>query len=296
MISPSVAEPSPLDHPRYRLAVPPRYRVVRERGRGRSGVVFEAFDEATGDVVAVKITGEMVTDGALSSLRDEPIPGVVRVRADETTRTGLTVIVLDLVEGASFVTALRGPRAANAAPLLFGQPVREAGESLFSPLAGATFPRLVRVLRGLADALAALHARGLVHGDVQPDNVLVLADRDVATLIDVDGASWGETYRPLLATATYMSPEQGRRELRFASDAYGLGVMLFETLTGEVPFSGSAEEVFVKKQTVRPPRPSFLVPGVPDWLDDLTAGLLERSPDHRPPLAEVSALLATVAL
>ena len=289
-------EPSPLDHPRYRSAVPPRYRVLRERGRGRSGIVFEAVDETTGDVVAVKITGEAVTEGVLASLHGEPIPGVVSVLGEETTRTGLTIVVLALVEGASFVSALRGPRSAQTAPLLFGQPVREAGESLFSPLPSVMLPRLCRVLVSLADTLTALHARGLVHGDVQPDNVLVSPNLDLATLIDVDGASWGERYRPLVATATYMSPEQGRRELRFASDAYGLGVMLFETLTGEVPFAGSAEEVFLKKQTVRPPRPSFLVSGVPDVLDELTVALLERSPDRRPPLTEVRARLAEAAL
>lgn len=289
-------EPSPLDHPRYRSAVPPRFRVLRERGRGRSGVVFEAVDEETAHLVAVKITGEAVADDLLTSLRAEPVPGIVRVLGAETTRTGLTAVVLTLVEGSGFVAAIRGTAATKAAPLLFGQPVREAGDSLFSPLPAPALGRLSRVLGSLATSLAALHARGWVHGDIQPDNVLVSATNDVATVIDIDGASLGERYRPLLATATYMSPEQGNRELRFASDAYGLGVMLFETLTGEVPFSGSAEEVFLKKQTVRAPRPSFLVPGVPDVLDDLTVALLERAPHRRPTLGEVTAQLATAAL
>ena len=284
-------EPAPLDHPRYRSAVPPRYRVLRERGRGRSGVVFEAVDELTGQLVAVKITGEPVTAGLLSSLREDPLAGVVPVLAHETTKTGLEIVVMALIDGESFVRAIRGAPLTNAAPLLFGQPVREAGDSLFSPLPADRLPRLRRLLSSLAETLAALHARGLVHGDVQPDNVLVATDHDEATVIDIDGASFGERYRPLLATATYMSPEQGLRQLRYASDAYGLGVMAFEALTGEVPFSGSAEEVFLKKQTVRPPRPSFLVPGIPDDLDELTSGLLERSPDRRTKVAEVAGRL-----
>ena len=276
--------------------MPPRYRVLRERGRGRSGVVFEALDEASGQLVAVKITGEPVAAGLLSSLRAAPLSGVVRVLAEDTTRAGLAIIVMALVEGEPFVRAIRGAPRTNAVPLLFGQPVREAGDSLFSPLVAEILPRLRRVLLSLAETLVALHDRGLVHGDVQPDNVLVAMDRDVATLVDVDGTSFGEQYRPLLATATYMSPEQGLRQLRYASDAYGLGVMAFEVLTGEVPFSGSAEEVFLKKQTVRPPRPSFLVVGVPDDLDDLTAGLLERSPDRRTTLTEVITRLRSAAL
>jgi serine/threonine protein kinase len=274
-----------LDHPRYRAAVPARYTILRERGRGRAGVVFEARDEESGDLVAVKITGEAVTEGLLGELCDTPIAGVVNVRDHGTTKTGLTFVVLDLVAGVPFVTALRGPPTTTNAPLLFGQPVREAGDSLYSPLPANALPRLRRVVRAVAEALLGLHARALVHGDVQPDNVLVAGE--TAVLIDIDGCSRGEAYRPLLATATYMSPEQGRRELRYQSDAYGLGVMLFEALTGEVPFAGSAEEVTLKKQTVRPPRPSFVVPGVPDDLDELTTGLLERSPQHRPSLADV---------
>lgn len=286
----------PLDHPRYLAAVPPRYRVLRERGRGRSGVVFEAVDQTTAQVVAVKITGEPVTTGLLASLRAGPLPGVVPVLAHETTKTALEIVVMALIEGEPFVRAIRGPGRIHAAPLLFGQPVREAGDSVFSPLSADSLHRLRRLLLSLGQTLTALHDRGLVHGDVQPDNVLVSGDRHEATLIDVDGASFGEQYRPLLATATYMSPEQGLRQLRYASDAYGLGVMVFETLTGEVPFAGSAEEVFLKKQTVRPPRPSFLVAGVPDDLDAITSDLLERAPDRRLSLGELITRLRASAL
>jgi len=289
-------EPSPLDHPRYRAAVPPRFRVIRERGRGRSGIVFEAVDETTGQIVAVKITGEPVAPGLLASLQSAPVAGVVRVLGEAHTASGLEIVVMAMVEGAPFVEAIRGTPRPSVAPLLFGQPVRAAGDSVFSPLLASVVPRLRRVVLSLAETLLTLHARGLVHGDVQPDNVLVAADRDHATLIDIDGASFGELYRPLLATATYMSPEQGLRQLRFASDGYGLGVMTFEALTGEVPFSGSAQEVLLKKQTVRAPRPSFLVEGVPDDLDELTIGLLERSPARRTSVEEAVTVLRRAAL
>jgi serine/threonine protein kinase len=285
----------PLDHPRYRQAVPDRYAVLAESDRGRSGVVYEATDRVTGDRVAVKITADASVEALAiltTSTHDERI---VRIRDFECQHGGLAVVVMDWVTGVSFVDALRPRATAKSRPLIFGQPISEAGDSLYSPLAAASLARVAAVAKSTAEALHLLHQRGLVHGDLQPDNVVVVtspAGEVHPVLLDLDGAAVGEHYRPMPTTATYMAPEQGRRELFFASDAYGLGVVLFETLTGEVPFAGSAEEVFLKKQTIRAPRPSFLVEGIPAVLDEIVAGLLERAPARRLTLPEVVAVLS----
>ena len=268
-----------MDEATYLAVVPPRYRPFRELGRGRSGIVYAARDLLSGDVVAVKITPTEIATAALARRLLTPCAGCVRIRAVSTDRGALAVIVMDRVEGEPFVRALRGEPALDTRPLLFGQPLSDAGQSVFAPLSAPGVARTREALRSVARALVALHERALVHGDIQPDNVL-LRDED-ATLVDIDGVAEGEIYRPVLATATYMSPEQARQELRYASDAYGLGVMAFEALTGAVPFSGSAEEVLVKKETVRAARPSFLVQGIPGDLDEAVEGLLERSPARR---------------
>lgn len=285
----------PLDHPRFRAAVPERYLVTREGGRGRAGVVYAATDRETGDSVAVKISSDASIE-ALQILTASSLDRrIVRVRDFEELRGGLSVIVMDWITGTPFLEALRPRSVTKSRPLLFGQPISEAGDTLYSPLSPSSLARVATVARGAAEALHALHERGLVHGDVQHDNLVVVSpdgESPRPVLLDLDGAAVGERYRPMMTTATYMAPERGRRELYFASDAYGLGVMLFETLTGEVPFAGSAEEVFLKKQTIRAPRPSFLITGVPPALDEVVVGLLERSPTQRLSLPRAIALLS----
>jgi serine/threonine protein kinase len=90
----------------------------------------------------------------------------------------------------------------------------------------------------------------------------------------------------------YMAPEQwdGGR-LSPAADWYSVGLLLFEALTGALPFSGTAQEVLLRKRTVGAPSPSLLVPGVPQDLDTLCAALLRSSPELRPDGAAVVATL-----
>jgi serine/threonine protein kinase len=285
----------PLDHPRYRQAVPARYVVIGESDRGRSGVVYEARDQTNGDRVAVKITGDASAEALQILVSSRFERRIVKIRDYEFQHGGLAVVVMDWAAGSSFVDALRPRASAKSRPLIFGQPISEAGDSLYSALSPESLRRVAAVAKSTAEALHTFHQRGLVHGDVQPDNVVVVTAPSGEThpvLLDVDGAAVGEHYRPMPATATYMAPEQGKKELYFASDAYGLGVILFETLTGEVPFAGSAEEVFLKKQTIRAPRPSFLVEGIPEILDEVVAGLLERAPERRLTLTQMVEVLA----
>ncbi|MCA9612720.1 MAG: hypothetical protein KC586_08165, partial [Myxococcales bacterium] len=86
--------------------------------------------------------------------------------------------------------------------------------------------------------------------------------------------------------AASLAPELGLAPPTEAADAYALGVLLFEALTGKLPFDGGGMEVLVRKQSVEAPMASELAPGVPDDLDVLCAGLLRRSPRERLTLRE----------
>src|SRR5207249_11876392 len=123
-----------------------------------------------------------------------------------------------------------------------------------------------RILREVADALAYAHARGVVHRDIKPDNILLDAQNGRAMVTDFGiarAASEGESRLTAtgaaIGTPAYMSPEQcaGDRDLDGRSDLYSLGAVAYQMLTGEPPFSGgSTPAIMVKHVTERPAPPS----------------------------------------
>lgn len=152
-------------------------------------------------------------------------------------------------------------------------------------------------LSGVADALTHLHGLGIVHRDVKPENILV--DKYAhATLLDFDlAARVGEEAPAAVAgTIAYLSPEQARAEPATpAADLYGFGALLYQALTGQVPFTGTVAEVLEAHAHEAPARPSDLVPALGP-LDDLLLALLAKVPAARPATAaEVGAALRAAA-
>ncbi len=153
--------------------------------------------------------------------------------------------------------------------------------------------RLRACLAQLAGGLAAIHAAGRVHRDIKPGNVLVepagrlvVLDFGLVTQPEL-GQKSAEHFFPL-GTIDYMAPEQAAsKEVSPATDWYSVGVMLFEALTGQLPFSGGALKVLTDKQLTAPRRPSDVVPGVPSDLEDLCVSLLDREPARRPGAEQV---------
>lgn len=147
--------------------------------------------------------------------------------------------------------------------------------------------RLSIALRQLAEGLHGLHETGKLHRDIKPSNVLVTKEGRVVILdfglvAEVEGRGLHESIN-LAGTPDYMSPEQGAQlPISRASDWYSVGVMLYQALTGSLPFSGKFFEVMMNKQNVDPPAPSELVGGAPQDLNDLCVKLLRRNPDQRP--------------
>lgn len=152
------------------------------------------------------------------------------------------------------------------------------------------------ILRGLARALDAAHAQGIAHRDLKPANVFVTTDEDgqpypklldfgIAKLVRPDASTMHKTRTGApMGTPYYMSPEQCRGDtIDTLTDAYSFGVMTFQILTGQIPFSGASYvEILFKHMTLDPPAPSSVSGACPRELDAVILGLMAKEPAQRP--------------
>ena len=153
-------------------------------------------------------------------------------------------------------------------------------------------PRLRSALRQLVEGLHGLHETGKLHRDIKPSNVLVTRDGRVVILdfglvAEVEGKDEHDSLS-FAGTPDFMSPEQGAQfPITKASDWYSVGVMLYQALTGRLPFKGKYFEVIMDKQKLDPPAPVELAPEIPTDLNELCVRLLRRKPEDRPSGREV---------
>jgi serine/threonine protein kinase/Flp pilus assembly protein TadD len=170
------------------------------------------------------------------------------------------------------------------------------------------WPRAVKIAAQIADAIAAAHEKGIIHRDLKPDNVFLIKRREtddyvkildfgIAHLKPEQGGHSATQTGAALGTPAYMSPEQVRGEkVTAAADIYCLGVMLFELITGELPFNGeSAAEVMVGHLSTPPPDISQSA-RIPSPLASLVNSMLCKAQDERPPsMAEIADQLHALA-
>ncbi len=270
-----------------------RFVVEGLLGRGDWAYVYRARDRRTGVRVAVKVPRGRSTahrsrlEREFELLRRLDHPNLARPL--ELFREAMeTYFTLELVEGQDLISAVRvGSRRPGI-----------DGGSEFTPCTAEGLARLGHALPQLVAAVAALHGAGLVHRDLHRGNVRLAFDGRVVVLdygLVEPRSAVGVNRSAPAGVPAYMAPEQHEsRACGPASDWYSVGVLLFEALTGGLPFTGDDHGVMLRKRTLDPPRPSALVPGVPPLLDALTWDLLGRAPERRPDGAEILRRLSQV--
>jgi eukaryotic-like serine/threonine-protein kinase len=262
-----------------------RYELKDPVGTGGMSTVFCAHDTLLERDVALKILHEHHSrdDDYVERFRHEARavaqlshPNIVTV-IDRGEADGRQFIVFEYVEGANLKELV------NGGPL----PVR----------------RVLELGREVARALAFAHAQGIVHRDVKPQNVLLSGDgrakvTDFGIARSLDAVGGRTETGTVLGTSHYIAPEQARGErVDTKTDVYSFGCMLFEMLTGEVPFDGDSF-LTVAMRHVNEPAPSVLErrPDAPLRLAHLVERCLEKDPAERPSMdACVAELDATLA-
>lgn len=273
-----------------------RFRLSKHLGSGSFGSVYEADDLELGRPVALKVLDRVNPDSLIRFKRE------FRSLADFRHRNVVSLYEL-LSDGANWFYTMELVRGSELLEYLARQEILRALEAdiTFSPARALTeaYVRDVRVaLMQLVDAIAAVHAFGKLHRDVKPTNILVTDDGRVVLLDfglvrELEKFDGDDTASSLVGTPGYMSPEQvAGGALGEAADWYSFGVVLYQALTGTLPFTGSFFEISVAQRTrdVRPP--SALVAGIPPDLDELCQRLLRRVPEERPTAGEIRRLVA----
>ena len=260
-----------------------KYTLEALLGEGGQGRVFSARAVATGRKVAVKTLRRSDPDALLRlkseyrTVADLEHPRLARfldllVEADEA------FLVMDIVEGVDFVSYVRGPLTGRVEAL------DEAG-----------LARLRTALPQVVEGLEVLHHSGRLHRDIKPSNVLVSAEGDV-TLLDfgfsVDRRTGQREEDVILGTLAYMAPDLAWGEAPSqAGDWYAVGAMLYEALTGCVPFEGNTLATLLRKRREAAPSARARVDGVPDAFDALAARLMAPTSNDRGSGVDVIAAL-----
>ncbi len=261
-----------------------RYRVVRRVGSGGMGTVYEALDGESGSPVALK------------TLR---VDADLEVRA--RTRLLREAYALSEVRHPAVVRYVDHGTSPEHGPFLVMAWV--VGETLDERLraGGVTPVDALAIVRRLASGLSAVHARGVVHRDLKPGNVMLPGgDVTQAVLVDFGVARVGSGVTGTgdhVGTPRYMAPEQIRsaRSVDDRTDVFALGCILFECLTGALAFEGADPVTVLARILFEPlPVPSARRAELPPSLDALVASMIDRDAARRPTAAGVDALAADV--
>jgi len=252
-----------------------RYQVTQRIARGGMATVYLATDLRLERRVAVKVMHSHLADDSAFSARfiqearsaaRLAHPNVVSV-FDQGQDTGMAYLIMEYLPGITLRDLLKD----------YGK---------------LTAEQTVDIMDAILRGLTAAHESGIIHRDLKPENVLLaddgrikIGDFGLARATSANTASG----QALLGTIAYLSPElltRGTADSR--SDIYALGIMMYEMLTGEQPFTGDQPmQVAYQHAHNDVPRPSLVNPNVPPELDDIVLWATQRSPENRPASASV---------
>jgi eukaryotic-like serine/threonine-protein kinase len=246
-----------------------RYRIIRKLGAGGMADVYLAEDQELGRRVAIKILNDRhaADDSFIERFRREAKnaaglshPNIVSIY-DRGEAEGTYYIAMEFLDGRSLKELIvgRGPA-----------PIKTA----------------IDYARQILAAVGFAHRHGIVHRDIKPHNVLVGSEGRLKVTdfgIARSGASQMTEVGSIIGTAQYLSPEQARgAPVDQTSDLYSVGVVLYEMLTGQVPFTGDTPlEIAMKHLSEVPKPPSELRPEVPHDLDSVVLRALAKDPSER---------------
>jgi len=265
------------------------YFLEKILGRGGGGTVYQAVD-ASGVRYALKVLRPQAGSGAelllrfsreIQTLRELQHPNIVRIVDSGTIANSWPFFAMELLDGCTLRDLLKRHQRLSVEECL-------------------------EVLQPIVSALSAAHADGIVHRDLKASNVFVSGDPPVIKLIDFgvakliqpdEGALNLTTYGTQIGTIDSMSPEQIRCEpVDERTDVYALGVLMYQMLTGHLPYHGMTPEELMQAHLYEPPpRPSWVAPVSPA-VDAVVLRCLQKRPTHRyeSAMAVLRALLEAV--
>jgi Flp pilus assembly protein TadD/predicted Ser/Thr protein kinase len=258
-----------------------RYEIVGLLGEGGMGAVYQARQVAMDRMVALKlILPEAVKSPAAAVRFQREMKLTAKIEHPNTIRVydfgeaeGQLFLTMELVRGRNLTQVL-----AESGPL--------------------DLARIVRIATQVTRALQAAHAQGVVHRDLKPDNIMLLeqyGERDVVKVLDFGIAKSLDEQEPgmtaagaVVGTPAYMSAEQAMGEpVDQRSDLYSLGIILYEMVSGRVPFTASAlTALLLAHATETPPPLAQVARDVPPGLAALVEELLRKNPAARPQTAK----------
>src|SRR4029078_2741236 len=249
-----------------------RYRIVRKLGSGGMANVYLAEDEDLGRRVAIKILNDRYANDDLfiercrreaKSAAALSHPNIVSVY-DRGEAEGTYYIAMEGIEGRSLKELIM-----TRGPLPIAQPLSDTHK--------------------IVEALRFAHRHGIIHRDIKPHNILIGERLKVTDFgIPRAGASQMTEAAAIKGTAEYLSPEQARgAPVTASSDLYSAAIVLYEMLTGKVPFTGDSEIEIAMKPLSDPPKPpSKIRPEIPEELDAVVLRALAKNPEDRYQTAE----------